>query len=150
MKAVIQRVAGASVTIEKETKRTIGPGLLILLGVGKDDTEADGKWLANKIAKMRIFQDTAGKMNLSVLDKGGEAMVISQFTLFADTNKGNRPSFNGSGTPETAIPLYEKFTAELSAILEKPVPTGEFGAHMDVELINDGPVTIMMDTKEGK
>ncbi len=146
MKTVIQRVTRAAVTIDGHSRRSIDQGVLILLGVGKDDREEDCRWLARKIAQMRIFKDDKGKMNLSLLDIDGQALVISQFTLFANTRKGNRPSFNDSASPEKAVPLYEEFTRQLSSIIKKPVQTGEFGAHMDVELVNDGPVTIELDS----
>lgn len=146
MRAVIQRVSNASVTIAGQEHAAIGHGLLILLGVAGTDSEADAAWLAAKIAGMRIFGDTEGKMNLSVADTGGDVLVISQFTLHADTKKGNRPSFIRAARPEQAIPLYENFVSQMAQQLGKPVKTGIFGADMKVALLNDGPVTIMMDS----
>ena len=147
MRAVIQRVTSASVTIGGEVKSAIGPGLMILLGVGHEDTPEDIDWLVKKIAGLRIFNDDAGVMNRSVVDVGGDALVVSQFTLMASTKKGNRPSYIGAAGHELAIPLYDKFCAALSAALGRPVGTGEFGADMEVALVNDGPVTICMDTR---
>jgi len=147
MRAVIQRVTSASVTIGGEVKSAIGPGLMILLGVGHDDTPEDIDWLVNKIAGLRIFNDDAGVMNRSVVEIGGDALVVSQFTLMASTKKGNRPSYIGAAGHELAIPLYDKFCAALSAALGRPVGTGKFGADMKVALVNDGPVTICIDTK---
>lgn len=147
MRAVIQRVTSASVTIGGEVKSAIGAGLMILLGVGHDDTPEDIDWLVKKIAGLRIFNDDAGVMNRSVVDVGGDALVVSQFTLMASTKKGNRPSYIGAAGHELAIPLYDKFCAALSAALGRPVGTGEFGADMKVALVNDGPVTICIDTK---
>ena len=147
MRAVIQRVSSASVTIDGTVKSSIGPGLLILLGIGHADGDEDVDWLVKKIAGLRIFNDQAGVMNRSVLDVGGEALVVSQFTLMASTKKGNRPSYIGAAGHEVAIPLYRKFCDALSSSLGKPVSTGEFGADMKVALVNDGPVTICMDTK---
>lgn len=148
MKAVLQRVSRASVTINRGETRSIGPGLVILLGMGPEDSHADRDYLVRKISNMRIFSDDQGKMNLSLKDRGGEALVVSQFTLYADTRKGNRPSFNGSAPPEKAIPLYESFVDALSVELGRPVATGEFGASMEVDLVNDGPVTIILDSEE--
>ena len=147
MRAVIQRVTSASVTIGGEVKSAIGPGLMILLGVGHEDTPEDIDWLVKKIAGLRIFNDDAGVMNRSVVDVGGDALVVSQFTLMASTKKGNRPSYIGAAGHELAIPLYEKFCAALSTATGRPVGTGEFGADMEVALVNDGPVTICIDTK---
>ncbi len=147
MRAVIQRVSQASVTIKGEVKSSIGQGLLILLGVEDADGQEDIEWLCKKISQLRIFSDEAGLMNLSVQDIGGEVIVVSQFTLHASTKKGNRPSFIRAAKPDTAIPLYEKFVATLREISALKVATGEFGADMQVALINDGPVTIAMDTK---
>lgn len=147
MRAVIQRVTSASVTIGGEVKSAIGPGLMILLGVGHDDTPEDIDWLVKKIAGLRIFNDDAGVMNRSVVEIGGDALVVSQFTLMASTKKGNRPSYIGAAGHELAIPLYDKFCAALSAAIGRPVGTGEFGADMKVALVNDGPVTICIDTK---
>ena len=147
MRAVIQRVTSASVTIGGEVKSAIGPGLMILLGVGHEDTPEDIDWLVKKIAGLRIFNDDAGVMNRSIVEIGGDALVVSQFTLMASTKKGNRPSYIGAAGHELAIPLYDKFCAALSAALGRPVGTGEFGADMKVALVNDGPVTICIDTK---
>lgn len=147
MRAVIQRVCSASVTIGGAVKSSIGPGLLILLGIGHEDGPEDIAWLVKKIAGLRIFDDDAGVMNRSVVDVAGEALVVSQFTLMASTRKGNRPSYIGAAGHERAIPLYEQFCAALSASIGRPVGTGEFGADMKVALVNDGPVTICMDTK---
>ena len=147
MRAVIQRVENASVSIGGQVKSAIGKGLLILLGVEDRDTEEDVAWLVKKISNLRIFDDSDGVMNLSLLDVGGEALVVSQFTLFASYKKGNRPSWFRAGSHEVSIPLYESFCAALSQSLGKPVGTGEFGAMMQVALVNDGPVTICMDTK---
>lgn len=147
MRAVIQRVSSASVTIGGAVKSAIGPGLLILLGIGHEDGREDIDWLVRKIAGLRIFDDEGGVMNLSVTDIGGEALVVSQFTLMASTKKGNRPSYIGAAGHELAIPLYERFCEALSSALGRPVGTGEFGADMKVALVNDGPVTICIDTK---
>lgn len=147
MKAVLQRVSRASVTIEEKVKSEIGPGLLILLGIEDSDDDEDIGWLCKKISQLRIFGDENGLMNLSVQDIGGEMIVVSQFTLHASTKKGNRPSFIRAARPETAIPLYEKFVKALREVSGLMVGTGEFGADMKVSLINDGPVTIVMDTK---
>jgi D-tyrosyl-tRNA(Tyr) deacylase len=147
MRAVIQRVSAASVTIDGRVKSSIGTGLLILLGIEPADNEADAEWLCKKTVSMRIFSDEAGLMNLSVQDVKGELLVVSQFTLHASTKKGNRPSFIRAARPEQAIPLYEKFVAMLSAETGTQVQTGEFGADMKVSLINDGPVTIIMDSQ---
>ena len=147
MRAVIQRVSSASVTIDGAVKSAIGPGLLVLLGVGHEDGPQDVEWLAAKVAGLRIFADEAGVMNRSVVDVGGEALVVSQFTLMASTKKGNRPSYIGAAGHELAIPLYERFCAALSAAIGKEVGTGVFGADMKVALVNDGPVTICIDTK---
>jgi D-tyrosyl-tRNA(Tyr) deacylase len=147
MRAVIQRVSEASVSIDDTVKGEIQRGLLILLAVEEADTVDDGAWLAGKIARLRIFNDAEGLMNLSLRDVGGGALAISQFTLFASTKKGNRPSYIRSARPETAIPLYEGFVKQLETELGKPIATGEFGAMMRVSLINDGPVTICIDTK---
>lgn len=147
MKAVIQRVNNASVTIDGTVKSSIGTGLTILLGVGHEDTKEDAEWLSRKIAGLRIFNDEDGVMNRSLVDIAGEALVVSQFTLMASTKKGNRPSYIGAAGHEKAIPLYEQFCALLSDAIGKPVGTGEFGADMKVALVNDGPVTICIDTK---
>jgi D-tyrosyl-tRNA(Tyr) deacylase len=159
MRAVVQRVSSASVTVAvpvgngsspspaRETTGAIGPGLLVLLGIHPADTEADGQWLAEKLVRLRIFEDDAGQMNRSVADIGGGLLVVSQFTLFASTRKGTRPSFNDAAKPDIAIPLYEKFVAQAAAALGRPVATGRFGAMMQVALVNDGPVTLVIDTK---
>lgn len=148
MRVVIQRVSRASVTINETVKGAIEKGLLIFAGVGPDDNEEDARWLASKITAMRIFEDNDGKMNLSVKDVGGAILLISQFTLFASTKKGNRPSFNGSAPPGKAIALYETLHRELTENMGNEVPTGEFGSHMKINLCNDGPVTIIIDSKE--
>lgn len=147
MRAVIQRVSQASVTIEGQVKSQIGLGLLVLLGVEDADTGEDIEWLAKKIAQLRIFGDENGLMNLSVQEVQGQIIVVSQFTLHASTKKGNRPSFIRAAKPDVAIPLYEKFVVALREISGLEVLTGEFGADMKVALLNDGPVTIVMDTK---
>ena len=147
MRAVIQRVSSASVTIDGTVKSAIGQGLLILLGIGHEDGREDVDWLVKKIAGLRIFNDKAQVMNRSVVDVEGECLVVSQFTLMASTKKGNRPSYLGAAGHELAIPLYEQFCSALSAAIGKPVGTGEFGADMKVALTNDGPVTICIDTK---
>ncbi len=155
MRAVVQRVSSARVTVAGETTGEIGAGLLVLLGVAQGDTEADAQWLAEKICALRIFTDTEGKMNLSVRDlvvgvpDPGRPLilVVSQFTLFASTRKGTRPSFNDAAKPDLAIPLYEAFNRFAAAALGRPVATGRFAAMMDVALVNDGPVTIIIDSK---
>lgn len=147
MRAVVQRVSSASVSIDGVVSASINSGLLILLGVAPTDDTAAGQWLAQKIAKLRIFPDDAGQMNRSLADVGGDALVVSQFTLFASTRKGTRPSFNDAANPTVAIPLYEEFVRQLSSALGgRPVATGKFGAHMQVLLVNDGPVTLIIDT----
>ena len=147
MRVVIQRVTHASVTIEGTVKSAIGKGLLVLVGIENDDTPEDIDWLCKKIVNLRIFDDENGVMNRSVLDIAGEILVISQFTLHASTKKGNRPSYIKAAKPDISIPLYEQFCRELSSSLGREVGTGTFGADMKVELLNDGPVTIWMDTK---
>ena len=147
MRAVIQRVSSASVTIGGQVKSSIGKGLLVLLGVGYEDGQEDIDWLVKKTSGLRIFDDEAGVMNRSVVDVGGEALVVSQFTLMASTKKGNRPSYIHAAGHEIAMPLYESFCVALSEAVGKPVGTGEFGADMKVSLVNDGPVTICIDTK---
>ena len=147
MRVVIQRVSHASVTIEGNVKSHIQQGFLILLGICDEDTMEDVEWLVKKIANLRVFGDENDVMNRSILDVDGEALVVSQFTLFASYKKGNRPSWFKAGSHEHSIPLYDAFCKELSVQLGKPVGTGEFGADMKVELLNDGPVTICMDTK---
>lgn len=147
MRAVVQRVKRASVSVGGETVGEIGAGMLILLGVENGDAERDLEWLVSRLARVRIFDDGEGKMNLSVRDVGGNALVVSQFTLFGSMKKGSRPSFNRAAVPADAVPLYEKFVSALSAALGKDVPTGRFGAMMDVELVNDGPVTLVLDSR---
>lgn len=147
MRVVLQRVSEASVTINGNVKSQIGKGLLILLGIEAEDSQEDIDWLCGKISKMRIFNDAAGVMNESLLQVEGEALVISQFTLHASTKKGNRPSYIKAAGPDVAIPLYEQFVASLEKELGKKIGTGEFGADMKVALINDGPVTILVDSK---
>ena len=147
MRTVIQRVSHASVTINGTVKSAIEKGLLVLVGIEDADTEEDIQWLCKKIVGLRVFDDEQGVMNKNIQDAGGDILVISQFTLFASTKKGNRPSYIRAAKPDFSIPLYEQFCEELSIALGKPVGTGEFGADMKVELLNDGPVTICMDTK---
>lgn len=147
MRIVIQRVGHASVTIEGQVRSAIGKGYLILLGIAEEDTEDDIRWLVNKITGLRIFDDEEGMMNRSIMDVGGEILVVSQFTLMASYKKGNRPSWIHAARHELSIPLYHHFCDALSEALGKPVSTGEFGADMQVELLNDGPVTLCMDTK---
>lgn len=150
MIAVVQRVSSSSVTINAEKTRSINQGLLVLVGICNEDDREDIEWLCRKIANMRIFGDDEGKMNLSVKDIHGDIMVISQFTLHASTKKGNRPSFIEAAKPEISIPLYEEFLSTMSNELGKEVVPGEFGADMKVQLLNDGPVTIIIDTKNKK
>lgn len=147
MRAVIQRVSTAGVTINGDMKSAIGIGFMVLLGIEAADTEEDAEWLCGKIAQLRVFADEAGLMNKSLQEADGEVLVVSQFTLHASYKKGNRPSFIKAARPEQAIPLYEYFIKTLSQAIAKPVATGTFGADMKVALINDGPVTILMDTK---
>lgn len=147
MRIVIQRVSHASVTIEGKVKSKIGKGFLILLGIGEDDTEEDINWLVKKVVNLRVFDDENGVMNRSILDTGGDIIVVSQFTLMASYKKGNRPSWIRAAKHEISIPLYNEFVRHLSEALGKEVGTGEFGADMKVEILNDGPVTICMDTK---
>lgn len=147
MRIIIQRVSHASVTINKQVKSSIGAGFLILLGIGKDDTQEDINWLVKKVIALRIFDDEMGVMNRSIMDVNGEILVVSQFTLMASYKKGNRPSWIHAAPHELSIPLYNSFCDALSNAMGKPVGTGEFGADMKVELLNDGPVTICMDTK---
>jgi len=148
MRAVIQRVSSASVTISKKIKSEIGIGLLVLIGIEDSDDDTDIDWLCSKIVQLRIFNDSSDVMNLSVRDVGGDILAISQFTLHAKTKKGNRPSYIRAARPDVAIPLYNKFVIRLSHLMGKEVGTGEFGAMMQIELVNDGPVTIIIDTKE--
>lgn len=147
MRLVIQRVQHASVTIEGKLHSKIGKGYLILLGVCEEDTSEDVEWLVKKIVGLRVFEDENGVMNRSIMEEDGEALVVSQFTLYASYKKGNRPSWFRAASHEISIPLYEEFCSKLSEAMNKPVGTGEFGADMKVELLNDGPVTICMDTK---
>lgn len=147
MRVVIQRVSHASVTINGVCKSAIQEGFMILIGIEESDSREDADWLCKKIIGLRVFDDENGVMNRSILEAGGDILVISQFTLMASTKKGNRPSYIRAARPETAIPLYEYFCNELSKGLGKPIGTGEFGADMKVELLNNGPVTICMDTK---
>ncbi|AII52939.1 D-aminoacyl-tRNA deacylase [Hymenobacter sp. APR13] len=148
MRTVIQRVRHASVTVEGRITGQIGPGLLVLAGFSPTDTATSLDWMARKLTQLRIFSDEEGKMNRSVQDVDGQVLVVSQFTLLADARKGNRPSYTGAAPPPIAIPLYEQFVQQLEQLLGQPVPTGEFGADMQVELLNDGPVTIVLDSPE--
>ena len=147
MKVVIQRVSHCSVTVEGEMVSSIGNGLLVLLGVGYEDTMDDISWLVRKISQMRIFPDENDVMNLSVMDVGGEILVVSQFTLMASCKKGNRPAYIAAASPDIAVPMYESFCSALSEAIGKPVGRGVFGADMKVDLLNDGPVTICLDSK---
>ena len=147
MRTVIQRVQHCSVTIDGQLKSNIGNGMLVLVGIEDRDTQEDIEWLCKKIANLRIFDDENGVMNRSVIDTGGEVMVVSQFTLHASTKKGNRPSYIHASKPDFAIPMYESFCAEMGLQIGKNVATGEFGADMKIELLNDGPVTIMIDSQ---
>ena len=147
MRVVIQRVLNASVSISGTVTAAIGEGLLVLLGICEEDGAEDIEWLVKKIVGLRVFDDSAGVMNIDVRDAGGDILVVSQFTLLASTKKGNRPSYIRAARPEIAVPLYEQFCAALSEALGKPVPTGTFGADMQIALVNDGPVTICIDTK---
>lgn len=146
MRIVIQRVQRASVTIAGTLKSAIGPGMMILLGIEDSDTDADIDWLCRKVVAMRIFNDADGVMNLPITETGGDILLVSQFTLMASTRKGNRPSYIRASKPDFAVPMYRKFIARLEQELGKSVQTGEFGADMQVELVNDGPVTILMDS----
>jgi D-tyrosyl-tRNA(Tyr) deacylase len=147
MRVVIQRVNRASVSIDGIIKSEIGEGLMILVGIEDADTDDDIEWLSSKISRLRIFRDNDGAMNRSVMEIDGDILCVSQFTLHAKTKKGNRPSFIHAAKPDIAIPLYEKFVKQLSAQIGKQVKTGKFGAHMQIDLLNDGPVTIIIDTK---
>ena len=147
MRVVIQKITHASVDIEKQTVASINKGLLVLVGIEDSDTNEDITWLSAKIVNLRVFDDENGVMNLSVKDVGGEVLIVSQFTLHAATKKGNRPSYIRAARPEVAIPIYEAFVRQVEALLGKQVPTGQFGAMMQVNLCNDGPVTILIDTK---
>jgi D-aminoacyl-tRNA deacylase len=148
MRAVIQRVSEAKVLIEGTVKGAIGHGLLVLLAVEDADTDEDIEWLSGKLVRLRLFDDENGVMNRSVQEAQGEILLVSQFTLFASTKKGNRPSYSRSARPEIAVPLYERFIARLEQAFGKPIQTGTFGAHMRVSLTNDGPVTILIDSKQ--
>lgn len=147
MRAVIQRVSSARVSVGPEVTGEIAAGLLVLLGVAQGDTEADAQWLAEKICALRILEDAEARMNRSVVDAGGGVLVVSQFTLCASTRKGTRPSFNDAAKPEAAIPLYEAFNRFAAAALGRPVATGRFAAKMEVALVNDGPVTLIIDSR---
>lgn len=147
MRGLIQRVNHASVTIENRVKSQIGSGILVLLGIEEEDNQEDIRWLCNKISQLRIFEDKQGQMNLSVNDVDGEVMVISQFTLHAKTKKGTRPSYSRAAKPDTAIPLYEEFIEQMGKDIGKEIKSGEFGAYMQIKLENNGPVTIMIDSK---
>ncbi|MFO1317119.1 MAG: D-aminoacyl-tRNA deacylase [Burkholderiales bacterium] len=147
MRALVQRVREARVTVDARVTGAIGPGLLVLAGMAADDTADDRDWLVRKIVQMRIFADDAGVMNRSVQDVGGGILAVSQFTLYASTRKGNRPSYSPAAPPEIAAPAFAAFVAALAQTLGRPVPTGVFGAHMEVALVNDGPVTIFLDSR---
>jgi len=147
MRALVQRVAEADVTVDGRITGAIGAGLLVLVGIGAEDSPDDRDWLVRKIAQLRIFDDDAGVMNRSVLERGGEILAVSQFTLYASTRKGNRPSYSAAAPPEIAQPGFDAFVAALAQAAAKPVPTGVFGAHMAVRLVNDGPVTIWLDSR---
>jgi D-tyrosyl-tRNA(Tyr) deacylase len=149
MRAVVQRVSQASVSVAGRKVASIESGLLILLGIHRKDSDRQAVWMAGKLARLRIFEDEDGVMNRSLLDSGGDALVISQFTLLANNRKGNRPSFNDAARPEEAIPLYERCAQELETLLERPVPTGVFGAEMKVALTNEGPVTLVVESVGG-
>ena len=148
MRAVIQRVSHASVTIDAEIRGEVQTGLLVLLGIEETDTSVDIEWLSGKLVRLRIFDDVSGVMNLSVQDVQGDILLISQFTLFASTKKGNRPSYSRAANPSVAVPLYEAFIRQLAQDLGRPIHTGEFGADMKVASTNDGPVTILVDTRD--
>jgi D-tyrosyl-tRNA(Tyr) deacylase len=150
MRAVVQRVTEAHITINKESGKQIGQGLVVLLGIEQEDSKQDIDWLTGKISRLRIFPDSHGVMNLSVMDVSGEVMIVSQFTLHANTKKGNRPSYIKAAKPDIAIPHYEKFIYKVESELSKKIQTGEFGAMMKVSLCNSGPVTIIIDTKDKK
>ena len=148
MRAVIQRVSEASVSVDGEKVGAIGGGVLVFLGVGQGDAVDDMDWLIGRITKLRIWEDKNGRMNQSLLDIDGQALVVSQFTLYGNLKKGNRPSFNRAALPDEAIPLYEEFVARLAGVIGKSVPTGRFGSHMDISAENDGPVTLVLDTRQ--
>lgn len=145
MRVLVQRVSRAEVTVEGRVTGAIGPGLLLLVGIRQGDGDAELEWMVHKLANLRVFSDAEGKMNLSVQDTGGGVLAISQFTLYGDAKKGNRPSYIEAARPEVAEPLYDKFCEQLGAAIGKEVQRGVFGAHMDVELVNDGPVTLMLE-----
>ena len=147
MRAIIQRVSRASVTVEGEVTGAIDRGLLVLVGVAADDTPEDIAWLAGKIAGQKLFPDESGRMNLSVTESGGGLLVISQFTLLASTRKGTKPSWHRAAPPEVAVPLYEEFVRAMETAIGRPVPTGKFGAMMEVSLVNDGPLTLVLDSR---
>jgi D-tyrosyl-tRNA(Tyr) deacylase len=147
MRALLQRVREARVAVEGETVGAIGAGLLVLVGVAPDDGDDDRDWLVRKITEMRVFDDANGVMNRALGDIGGDVLAVSQFTLYASTRKGNRPSWSNAAPPDVARPTFDAFVAALAARLGKPVPSGVFGAHMDVALVNDGPVTILLDSR---
>lgn len=147
MRVVVQRVGEAAVRVAGRVVGEIGRGLLVLAGFEEDDTEADLDWMAGKLVRLRVFADAAGTMNLSVQEAGGEILAVSQFTLYASTKKGNRPSWSRAARGEVSQPLFERFVVKLSALLGKPVPTGSFGADMQVSLVNDGPVTLTLDSR---
>lgn len=147
MRVVLQRVSSASVTVEGRIIGSIGSGLMLLVGIETADTAADGEWLAGKISKLRLFPDEAGQMNRSIIDTGGDILLVSQFTLHASTAKGTRPSFNAAARPEQAIPLYELFINQLQIAIGRPIATGQFGAMMEVTITNSGPVTLILDSK---
>jgi D-tyrosyl-tRNA(Tyr) deacylase len=148
MRVVVQRVSEAAVRVAGETVGAIGPGLLVLAGFEESDSEADLDWMAGKLVRLRIFADAAGTMNQSVQEAGGEILAVSQFTLYASTKKGNRPSWSRAARGEISEPLFDRFVVKLAALLGKPVPTGRFGADMQVSLVNDGPVTLTIDSKQ--
>ena len=150
MRIVLQRVSQAAVTVDNQVTGSIGQGLLVFVGVGQDDEHADIDWLVDKLPRIRIFEDDDGKMNRSLDDIGGEVLAISQFTLHGNLRKGTRPSFNRAASPDKGREFYDQFVQKLSARIGKPVPTGVFGAHMDIEAHNDGPVTLILDTKDKK
>ena len=147
MRAVVQRVSKASVTVQGRVTGSIERGLLVLVGIAGDDTDEDIAWLAGKIAGQKLFADESGRMNLSVTETGGGVLVVSQFTLLASTRKGTKPSWHRAAAPELAVPLYQKFLAAMEAVIGHPVATGEFGAMMEVALVNDGPVTLVLDSR---
>jgi len=148
MRALVQRVREASVTVNGRTTGAIGPGLLVLVGITGDDGAEDRDWLVRKLVQLRVFDDDDGVMNRAIVDTGGDVLAVSQFTLYASTRKGNRPSYTAAARPEVAEPAFATFVASLAAALGKPVATGVFGAHMEVHLVNDGPVTIWLDSRD--